>query len=179
MMLAHGILVMWIIMLMMCRGLPCLEVEPLHNHPRSYMWTLAPFRHMLPLSRMCGESGFGPRPRLFSVFRRFLTHVTFSRAQFPVSAVLSSDEVILGIKPGEHGSTFGGNPLACKIGMASLEVLREEKLTENASESFCQRGSLCLSCNWPSGLRDNDVVACTTRKCQTPLTSMLTHSMFV
>jgi ornithine--oxo-acid transaminase len=57
-----------------------------------------------------------------------------SGGTFPVSAVLSSDEVILGIKPGEHGSTFGGNPLACKIGMASLEVLREEKLTENASK---------------------------------------------
>lgn len=52
--------------------------------------------------------------------------------QFPVSAVLASSEVILSIKPGEHGSTFGGNPLACKIGMASLNVLRDEKLTENA-----------------------------------------------
>ena len=58
-----------------------------------------------------------------------------STAQFPVSAVLASSEVILSIKPGEHGSTFGGNPLACKIGMASLKVLREEKLTENAGEA--------------------------------------------
>jgi len=50
----------------------------------------------------------------------------------PVSAVLSSDEVMLTIKPGEHGSTFGGNPLACKVAIAALEVLRDECLTENA-----------------------------------------------
>ncbi len=50
----------------------------------------------------------------------------------PVSAVLSSDEVMLTIKPGEHGSTFGGNPLACAVAMAALEVVRDEKLAENA-----------------------------------------------
>jgi ornithine--oxo-acid transaminase len=50
----------------------------------------------------------------------------------PVSAVLTSSEVMLTIKPGEHGSTFGGNPLACKVAMAALEVLRDEKLSENA-----------------------------------------------
>lgn len=51
---------------------------------------------------------------------------------FPVSAVLTSDEVMLTIKPGEHGSTFGGNPIACAVGMAALEVVRDEKLAENA-----------------------------------------------
>ncbi|KAL8562752.1 hypothetical protein ACOMHN_022627 [Nucella lapillus] len=50
----------------------------------------------------------------------------------PVSAVLADDEVMLTILPGEHGSTFGGNPLACQVAMASLEVLQEEKLAENA-----------------------------------------------
>ena len=50
----------------------------------------------------------------------------------PVSAVLTRDEVMLTIKPGEHGSTYGGNPLACKVAIASLEVLRDEKLSENA-----------------------------------------------
>lgn len=55
-----------------------------------------------------------------------------SGGTFPVSAVLGSHEVILGIRPGEHGSTFGGNPLACNIAMASLEVIRDEKLAENA-----------------------------------------------
>ena len=50
----------------------------------------------------------------------------------PVSAVLADDEVMMCIKPGEHGSTFGGNPLACKVAMAALEVVKNEKLAENA-----------------------------------------------
>lgn len=50
----------------------------------------------------------------------------------PVSAVLCSDEIMLTIKPGEHGSTYGGNPLACAVAIASLQVLKDEKLTENA-----------------------------------------------
>lgn len=52
----------------------------------------------------------------------------------PVSGVLANDEVMLTMKPGEHGSTYGGNPLACKVAMASLEVLQEEKLAENAEK---------------------------------------------
>lgn len=51
---------------------------------------------------------------------------------FPVSAVLADDEIMLCIKPGEHGSTFGGNPLACAVAMAALEVVRDEGLAENA-----------------------------------------------
>jgi len=51
----------------------------------------------------------------------------------PVSAVLTSNEVMLTIRPGEHGSTYGGNPLACKVATAALEVLRDEKLTENSA----------------------------------------------
>jgi ornithine--oxo-acid transaminase len=50
----------------------------------------------------------------------------------PVSAVLANDEVMLTIKPGEHGSTYGGNPLACKVAIAALQVLKEESLAENA-----------------------------------------------
>mgnify|MGYP000925178082 FL=1 len=50
----------------------------------------------------------------------------------PVSAVLADDEIMLCIKPGEHGSTFGGNPLACAVAMAALEVVREERLDANA-----------------------------------------------
>jgi len=50
----------------------------------------------------------------------------------PVSAVLSSREIMLTIKPGEHGSTFGGFPLACVVATAALEVIRDEDLTENA-----------------------------------------------
>lgn len=51
---------------------------------------------------------------------------------FPVSAVLARDEIMLTIKPGEHGSTFGGNPLACAVAMAALKVVKDEKLAENA-----------------------------------------------
>src|SRR5688572_26430612 len=50
----------------------------------------------------------------------------------PVSAVFADDEIMLCIKPGEHGSTFGGNPLACAVSMAALEVIRDERLDENA-----------------------------------------------
>jgi len=52
----------------------------------------------------------------------------------PVSAVLASNEVMLTIKPGEHGSTYGGNPLACAVARAALEVLEEEGLTKNSLE---------------------------------------------
>ena len=51
---------------------------------------------------------------------------------FPVSAVLADDEIMLTIKPGEHGSTFGGNPLACRVAMAALQVVEDEHLAENA-----------------------------------------------
>lgn len=52
----------------------------------------------------------------------------------PVSAVLSSNEIMLTIKPGEHGSTYGGNPLACKVAMAALQVLKDENLAEHAEK---------------------------------------------
>lgn len=55
-----------------------------------------------------------------------------SGGTMPVSAVLADNEVMLTIQPGEHGSTFGGNPLACAVAMASLEVLVEENLADNA-----------------------------------------------
>jgi len=51
---------------------------------------------------------------------------------FPVSAVLANDDIMLCIQPGEHGSTFGGNPIANKVAMAALEVVRDEKLAVNA-----------------------------------------------
>jgi ornithine--oxo-acid transaminase len=50
----------------------------------------------------------------------------------PISAVLADDEIMLCFKPGEHGSTFGGNPLAAKVAIAALEVIKNEKLAENA-----------------------------------------------
>lgn len=53
---------------------------------------------------------------------------------YPVSAVLANDDVMMVIRPGEHGSTYGGNPLACKVGIAALTVMEEEKLAENAEK---------------------------------------------
>ncbi|XP_012283210.1 ornithine aminotransferase, mitochondrial-like [Orussus abietinus] len=53
---------------------------------------------------------------------------------FPVSGILADDPVMLCIKPGEHGSTYGGNPLGCRVAMEALKVLEEEKLAENAEK---------------------------------------------
>ncbi len=61
---------------------------------------------------------------------------------YPVSCVLANDEIMLTIKPGQHGSTYGGNPLACAVAMAALQVIKDEKLSENAEamgEIFRQR----------------------------------------
>lgn len=57
-----------------------------------------------------------------------------SGGTLPVSAVLADDEIMLTIKPGEHGSTYGGNPLACRVAIESLEVLKDERLADNARE---------------------------------------------
>ena len=51
---------------------------------------------------------------------------------YPVSAVLANDDIMLCIKPGQHGSTYGGNPIACKVAIAALTVLKEEQLSENS-----------------------------------------------
>ena len=57
-----------------------------------------------------------------------------SGGMYPISAVLADDEIMLTIKPGQHGSTFGGNPLAARIAITALEVVKEEKLAENAEK---------------------------------------------
>ncbi len=72
----------------------------------------------------CDHAGFKPDVLILGK--------ALSGGVLPVSAVLSSDEVMLTLKPGEHGSTFGGNPLACAVAMEALEVVRDEKLAENA-----------------------------------------------
>ena len=56
-----------------------------------------------------------------------------SGGTLPVSAVLADDEIMMTIKPGEHGSTYGGNPLACKVAMAAMDVLLDEDMAENAA----------------------------------------------
>jgi len=55
-----------------------------------------------------------------------------SGGTYPVSAVLCDSEIMDVIQPGQHGSTFGGNPMACSVAMEALEVIRDEKLTQNA-----------------------------------------------
>lgn len=55
-----------------------------------------------------------------------------SGGMYPVAAVLADDHIMLTIKPGEHGSTYGGNPLGCKVAMAALNVLVKENLADNA-----------------------------------------------
>ncbi len=55
-----------------------------------------------------------------------------SGGMMPVSAVLGNDEVMLVIKPGEHGSTYGGNPLGCKVAITAMKVLEEENMAQNA-----------------------------------------------
>lgn len=57
---------------------------------------------------------------------------SLSGGVYPVSAVLADRDLMLCIKPGEHGSTYGGNPLGCAVAMAALEVLREENMVENS-----------------------------------------------
>ncbi|KIO43294.1 MULTISPECIES: ornithine--oxo-acid transaminase [Porphyromonadaceae] len=57
-----------------------------------------------------------------------------SGGAMPVSCVLADDEIMLTIKPGEHGSTYGGNPIAAKVSMAALQVVKDEKLVENAEK---------------------------------------------
>lgn len=57
-----------------------------------------------------------------------------SGGTYPVSAVLADDEIMLTIKPGQHGSTFGGNPVAAKIAMAALQVVKDENLAERAEK---------------------------------------------
>jgi len=57
-----------------------------------------------------------------------------SGGMLPVSCVLADNEIMLCIKPGEHGSTYGGNPIAAKVAIAALDVIREEKLAENAEK---------------------------------------------
>jgi ornithine--oxo-acid transaminase len=80
-----------------------------------------------------------------------------SGGTLPVSAVLSSDEIMLTIQPGEHGSTYGGNPLACVVAVEALSVLRDEQLCDNAERlgKIFRDEMLQLQqeCTWVAGVR--------------------------
>jgi len=72
-----------------------------------------------------------------------------SGGMLPVAAVLADNEIMLTIKPGQHGSTYGGNPLACKIAMTSLQVLKDENMAENAAMQGEYLRSQLLNLNNP------------------------------
>jgi ornithine--oxo-acid transaminase len=78
-----------------------------------------------------------------------------SGGTLPVSAVLCDDIIMMNIKPGEHGSTYGGNPLACKVAMASLEVLRDEHMAENAEKmgDYLRKGLIALNSKYIKQVR--------------------------
>jgi ornithine--oxo-acid transaminase len=61
-----------------------------------------------------------------------------SGGMYPVSAVFANNDIMMCIKPGQHGSTYGGNPLGCKIAMTAMQVVLDEKLAENAE--YIRRG---------------------------------------
>ena len=65
---------------------------------------------------------------------------------YPISAVLANTEIMSVLKPGTHGSTFGGNPLACSIGTAALKVIEDEELCENSEKmgKYFRKKSNCM-----------------------------------
>jgi ornithine--oxo-acid transaminase len=77
---------------------------------------------------LCYEHSQGVKPDIV------LLGKAISGGIMPVSAVLSSKEIMLTLEPGSHGSTYGGNPLACRVAIAALEVVREEKLVDRADK---------------------------------------------
>ena len=87
------------------------------------------------LIRVCGDCNCEAKCERGETYSKpdiLILGKAISGGVYPVSAVLADNEVMDVIKPGQHGSTFGGNPLACKVAMAALEVVDDEKLTQNA-----------------------------------------------
>lgn len=84
-----------------------------------------------------------------------------SGGMMPVSAVLSNDEVMNTLRPGQHGSTFGGNPLACALAMEALQILKDEQLVENASRmgEYFRSELLALGIPGLSGLRGKGLMS--------------------
>lgn len=80
-----------------------------------------------------------------------------SGGAYPVSAVLANDPIMGVIRPGNHGSTFGGNPIAAAVGMAALEVVKEEALAQNADELGVlfreEMNTFIATCNIVNGVR--------------------------
>lgn len=87
------------------------------------------------LLRVCGDchcEGHCERQSTYTRPDLLILGKAISGGVYPVSAVLAGNDIMDVIRPGQHGSTFGGNPLACAVAMEALEVIRDEKLTQNA-----------------------------------------------
>tara|TARA_B100000900_G_scaffold245356_1_gene208608 strand:- start:1181 stop:2479 length:1299 start_codon:yes stop_codon:yes gene_type:complete len=78
-----------------------------------------------------------------------------SGGMMPVSAVLADDDIMLCIKPGEHGSTYGGNPLACRVAMEALQIIKDESLTDNAEllGRYLRKKLFQIDSPWIEGVR--------------------------
>ncbi len=103
------------------------------------------------LLRVCGDCTCAAKCERQSTYTRpdiLILGKAISGGAYPVSAVLADDHIMNVIKPGQHGSTFGGNPLGCKVAMAALDVVYDEKLMQNArrlGEIFRQRMNTLVS----------------------------------
>jgi ornithine--oxo-acid transaminase len=87
------------------------------------------------LLRVCGDCNCQGHCEQQATYTRpdiLILGKAISGGVYPVAAVLADDRIMEVIKPGQHGSTFGGNPLGCAVAMEALEVIRDEKLTQNA-----------------------------------------------
>ncbi len=87
---------------------------------------------LLAVCGNCTCAGHCERQSTFAQPDILILGKALSGGVYPVSAVLANDTVMYVIGPGQHGSTFGGNPLACRVAIAALDVIRDEKLTQNA-----------------------------------------------
>ncbi|RME98030.1 MAG: ornithine--oxo-acid transaminase [Bacteroidetes bacterium] len=87
------------------------------------------------LLRVCGDCSCAGHCEQQPTYTRpdiLILGKALSGGLYPVSAVLADNDIMEVIRPGQHGSTFGGNPLACAVAKTALEVIRDEKLTQNA-----------------------------------------------
>ena len=123
-------------------------VEPIQGEagilipPDGFLREAAQICHARNILLMCDEiqSGLGRTGRLFAYMHEgirpdvLIVGKALSGGFYPVSAVLSSRDILGVFKPGDHGSTFGGNPLACAVARAALRVIGEEKLVERSAE---------------------------------------------
>lgn len=106
------------------------------------------------------QTGLGRTGELLASFRDrakpdiLVLGKALSGGMYPVSAVLSSSEIMLTVRPGEHGSTYGGSPLACAVAKAAVEALLEDGMIENAKERGAQleQGLSHLVDKWPAAL---------------------------